>query len=46
VAANFLGIWLVRITPVKLFYDITYVLVFILSLALIWQGASDLWWRG
>jgi uncharacterized membrane protein YfcA len=42
IAANFLGIWLVRITPADLFYKITYVLVFVLSIALIWQGAADL----
>jgi uncharacterized membrane protein YfcA len=43
VAANFAGIWLVRVTPVKLFYDIAYVLVFLISLGLIWQGGSALW---
>lgn len=43
IAANFLGIWLVRVTPVALFYKIAYVLVFLLSLALIWQGGSALW---
>jgi uncharacterized membrane protein YfcA len=43
VAANFVGIWLVRVTPVELFYKIAYVMVFLLSLALIWQGGSALW---
>ena len=43
VATNFLGIWLVRITPTRLFYRIAYVLVFLISLALIWQGAADYW---
>lgn len=42
IAANFLGIWLVRIMPTELFYKITYVLVFLLSLALIWQGGAGL----
>lgn len=42
IVANFAGIWLVRVTPVELFYKITYVLVFLLSLALIWQGCSAL----
>lgn len=42
IAANFLGIWLVRIMPTGLFYRITYVLVFLLSLALIWQGGAAL----
>jgi uncharacterized membrane protein YfcA len=43
IAANFLGIWLVRVMPTALFYRITYVLVFLLSLALIWQGGWALW---
>lgn len=43
IASNFLGIWLVRVTPVELFYRITYVLVFLLSVALIWQGGAALW---
>jgi uncharacterized membrane protein YfcA len=40
VAANFFGIWLVRRTPTEPFYRITYLLMFTISLALIWQGAS------
>jgi uncharacterized protein len=43
IASNFLGIWLVRVTPVELFYRIAYVLVMILSLGLIWQGGAALW---
>jgi uncharacterized membrane protein YfcA len=43
VMANFMGIWLVRVTPVELFYKIAYVMVFLLSLALIWQGGAALW---
>jgi uncharacterized protein len=43
VATNFLGIWLVRITPTRIFYRIAYVLVFLISLALIWQSAADYW---
>jgi hypothetical protein len=43
VAANFAGIYLVRITPAETFYRIAYALVFLLSLALIWQGGSKLW---
>lgn len=38
VITNFLGIWLVRVTPQHLFYRIAYVLVFLISLVLIWQG--------
>lgn len=42
VATNALGIWLVRLTPTKLFYDLAYVLVLLVSLALMWQGAAAL----
>jgi len=42
VAANFLGIWLVRRTPTGLFYQIAYVLVFLISLELIRSGATTL----
>ncbi len=41
IAANFLGIWLVRRTPPERFYQIAYLLMFLISLALLWQG-----WRG
>jgi len=41
VAANFLGIWLVRKTPTEHFYRIAYLLMFLISLTLVWQG-----WRG
>ncbi|MBI3434992.1 MAG: sulfite exporter TauE/SafE family protein [Proteobacteria bacterium] len=42
VAANFLGFWLVQRTPQVLFYRIAYVLVFCLSLVLIWRGGQTL----
>jgi uncharacterized membrane protein YfcA len=38
VATNFLGIWLVRVTPAELFYRIAYILVFLISLELIRAG--------
>jgi uncharacterized membrane protein YfcA len=38
VAGNFLGIWLVRVTPTELFYKIAYVMVMLISLLLLWQG--------
>jgi uncharacterized protein len=41
IATNFLGIWLVRKTPQERFYQISYLLMFLISLALLWQG-----WRG
>jgi uncharacterized membrane protein YfcA len=40
IAANLLGLWLARRTPTELFYQITYVLMLVISLALIWQGAA------
>ncbi|MES2751165.1 MAG: sulfite exporter TauE/SafE family protein [Pseudomonadota bacterium] len=42
VAANFAGIWLVRRTPTGLFYQIAYVLLFVISLLLLWQGVRAL----
>lgn len=42
IAANFLGIWLVRITPQQLFYQIAYLLVLFVSLLLLYQGVMDL----
>jgi uncharacterized protein len=42
VATNFAGIWLVRVTPVEVFYRIAYWLVLIISIALTWLGAFGL----
>jgi len=42
VVANFVGIWLIRAMPTKLFYQITYVLLFILGSVMLWQGVSHL----
>jgi uncharacterized membrane protein YfcA len=38
IVTNFLGIWLVRKTPQERFYQISYVLMFLISLGLLWQG--------
>lgn len=38
VLTNFLGIWLVRITPTEQFYRIAYALMLLIALALLWQG--------
>jgi uncharacterized membrane protein YfcA len=43
VATNFLGIWLVRVTPVALFYRLAYWLVFVLSVALFAMGVAAEW---
>lgn len=42
VIANFCGIWLVRRTPTDLFYQIAYILLFVISLILFWQGVTAL----
>jgi hypothetical protein len=42
VVANFLGIWLVRKTPQERFYQISYMLMFLISLGLLWQGWRSL----
>jgi uncharacterized membrane protein YfcA len=42
IATNFVGIWLVRVTPVELFYRIAYWLVLVISLALTGLGAAGL----
>lgn len=43
VVTNFLGIWLVRVTPQETFYKIVYVFTFLVSLELIRNGAATLW---
>ncbi|WP_299716449.1 sulfite exporter TauE/SafE family protein [Tardiphaga sp.] len=43
IVSNFAGIWLVRHMPTGLFYRIAYVLLFVISLALLWQGVTELW---
>ena len=40
IAANAAGIWMVRRVPTVIFYRITYVLLFLLGLLLLWQGLS------
>jgi uncharacterized membrane protein YfcA len=42
IASNFLGIWLVRVTPVAPFYRIAYMLVFLISLGLTGQALRTL----
>jgi uncharacterized protein len=39
IATNFLGIWLVRKTPTERFYRIAYVLMLVIAVTLLWQGA-------
>jgi uncharacterized protein len=45
VAANYVGIWLVRRTPVELFFRIAYILMFLIAIELIRGSVVDLWWR-
>jgi hypothetical protein len=42
VAANALGIFLVRVTPTETFYRIAYALVFCISVVLLWNGVTGL----
>lgn len=42
IASNFLGIWLVRVTPEAIFYQITNVIVFLLGCELTRQGVTQL----
>lgn len=42
IATNFLGIWLVRRTPTEVFYKLAYIMMFVISLELIRQGATTL----
>jgi uncharacterized protein len=42
VGSNFLGIWLVRKTPTEQFYQIAYVLMLLIAIALLWQGTQGL----
>ena len=42
VATNLLGIWLVRVTPTAVFYKLTYVLMFVISVALIYSGFAGI----
>jgi uncharacterized membrane protein YfcA len=42
---NAMGIWLVRRTPQALFYQITLVLMLVISIELLRSGATDLWLR-
>jgi hypothetical protein len=43
IATNFLGFWLVQRIPTGPFYRITYALMFLISAALLAQGALGLW---
>lgn len=43
IATNFLGIWLVRVTPNEVFYRIVYVIVFAIGLELMRNGVMGIW---
>jgi len=45
VATNYLGIWLVRRTPVDTFFRVAYVLMFLIAVELIRGSVADLWGR-
>ena len=42
---NQLGFWLVRRTPQELFYKITMILMFAISIELVRSGAVEIWWH-
>lgn len=44
IATNFLGIWLVRVTPNELFYRIVYVIVLAIGVELIRSGTMGVWY--
>lgn len=45
IASNVLGVWLVKVTPERLFYRITNLIVLLLGVELTRQGLVELWWR-
>jgi uncharacterized membrane protein YfcA len=45
IAANFVGVWLIRVTPEAIFYKITNVLVFLIGVELTRQGVMQLVWH-
>ena len=42
IATNFIGVWLVRVTPQDTFYRIVYVITFVISLELIRSGVMNI----
>ena len=45
IASNFMGVWLVKVTPERLFYRITNLIVFLLGVELTRQGLVEMLWR-
>ena len=44
VAANYVGLWLVRRTSTELFFRIAYVLMFLIAIELMRSSITELWW--
>jgi uncharacterized membrane protein YfcA len=42
IATNALGFWLVRVTPQEIFYRITYIIMFLISVELVREGVLEL----
>ena len=42
IATNALGFWLVRVTPAEIFFRITYIIMFAISVELVREGAGEL----
>lgn len=43
IVTNQIGFWVVRVTPTALFYRITMIIMFLISLELLRSGMSDIW---
>jgi uncharacterized membrane protein YfcA len=42
IATNALGFWLVRVTPQEIFYRVTYIIMFLISIELVREGVLEL----
>jgi uncharacterized membrane protein YfcA len=40
--ANWFGFWVVRVTPTELFYRITLIIMFLISIELVRSGMTDI----
>lgn len=43
ILANMLGFWLVRVTPQELFFRVTYIFMFLISIELVRSGVTEIW---
>ncbi len=45
IAANYVGLWLVRRISTEMFFRIAYVLMFLIAVELMRSSLLDLWWH-